>query len=94
MNRNMMYDYLLSVGMYKMFQWADDRKSYHVEFRLNSDKGQSDCKIITDWGYIRHIHSIHLCKNEIVIESRFTDMKINMNYKDIKKFEVEIEYMD
>ncbi len=92
MNRNIMYEYLLSMGMYKIFRWKDDRKSYHTEFRLN--EGQIDCKILTDWGYIRHVESIHLCKNELVIESRFSDMKVNMFYRNIEKFEVEIEYED
>jgi len=92
MNRNVMYDYLLSKGLYKIFIWADDRKSYHTKFRLNM--GQIDCTIVTDWGYIRHVESIHLCKNEIVIESQYSDMKINIFYKEIKKFEVEIEYED
>lgn len=91
MNRNMMYEYLLSLKMYKIFRWADDRKSYHTEFRLNNDENQTDCTIFTDWGFIRHVDSIHLCKNEIVIESKFSDMKINMFYRNIEKFEVKIE---
>ena len=94
MNRNTMYEYLLSEGMYKIFRWADDRKSYHTEFRPNKSSGQIDCKVVTDWGYIRHVEAIHLCKNELVIESRFSDMKVNIFYKEIKKFEVEIEYED
>ena len=89
MNRNQMYDYLKSKGMYAIFRWADDGKSYHAEFRLNN--GQTDCTIITDWGYIRHIYSIHLCMNEIVIEAYMDRMKININYKDIENFEVIIE---
>lgn len=88
MNRNVMYDYLKEKGMYAMFIWADDRKSYHTEFRLQPH--QNDCYIITDWGYIRHVQSIHLCMNEVVIVGGFGDLKVNINYKDMQKFEVRI----
>ena len=91
MNRNQMYDYLKSKGMYPIFVWRDNGKSYHTEFRLNNDKNQTDCMIVTDWGYIRHIYSIHLCADEIVIEAYMDRMKINIYYKDIEKFEVKIE---
>ena len=88
MNRNTVYDYLKSKGMYGIFVWADNRKSYHTEFRLNN--GQGDCWIYFDWGYIRHVESIHLCQKEMVIESKYSDMKVNVFYKDIKNFEVKI----
>lgn len=79
--------------MYPIFVWGDKKASkYHTEFRLN--EGQVDCRIDFDWGYIRHVNRIHLCKNEMVVESKFADMKVNINYKDIKKFEVYIEWMD
>lgn len=88
MNRNMMYDLLKSKGMYPIFVHRNNAKAYHVEFRLN--RNQTDCRIDTDWGYIRHVYSIHLCTNEIVIESRL-DMKVNILYRKIEKFEVLIE---
>ena len=88
MNRNRMYNYLKSKGMYAIFQQR--KGGYHVEFRLNHDLNQSDCTVVTDWGYIRHIYSIHLCRDEIVIEAYMDRMKINMYYRDIKKFEVMI----
>ena len=92
MNRNQMYEYLKSLGMYGIFRWAEDRNSYHAEFVKNN--GQIDCRINTDWGYIRHVERIHLCMNEIVIESKYSDMKINIMYKSMEKFEVEIETED
>lgn len=85
MNRNVMYDYLKSIGMYSVFHRR--KHGYHTEFRLNNPN-QKDATIYTDWGYIRHMRSIHLCANEMVIESEWSDMKINMYYKDISKFEV------
>ena len=88
MNRNMMYEYLKSLGMYGIFH--RHKYGYHTEFRLNQEENQYDATIKTDWGYIRHIYSIHLCANEIVIEAHFSDMKINMFYKDINTFEVSI----
>lgn len=89
MNRNVMYNYLKELGMYAVFHRGE--KGYHAEFRLNYDYDQEDATILTDWGYIRHIYSIHLCSDEIVIQSKYSDMKINMYYKDITKFEVIIQ---
>ena len=89
MNRNTMYDYLESKGMKPIF--IHRKKAYHTEFRL--DKNQGDCWIYTDWGYIRHVFSIHLCMNEIVVESKL-DMKVNIKYSSMKKFEVYIEEVD
>ena len=88
MNRNVMYDYLESKGMYAIF--VHHGKSYHTEFRLDKDS-QSYCEVITDWGYIRNVYSIHLCTNEVVIESKFGDMKVNVKYSKMEKFEVWIE---
>ena len=89
MNRNQMYEYLESKGMYPIF--VRNKKGYHAEFRLNKEKNQVDCRVQTDWGYIRHIQSIHLCMKEIVLEGRIDEMKVNINYKDIRNFEVIIE---
>lgn len=91
MNRNTMYDYLKSLKMYQMSVWHESRKKYHMKFVLNSDEEQTYCEIVTDWGYIRDVHTIHLCRDEIVIEAKLSDMKVNIKYRTIKKFEVYIE---
>lgn len=91
MNRNEMWHLLKETGMYHIIRWHPSKKSYHSEYVLNKDTNQTDCTIITDWGYIRHVDSIHLCKNEIVVESVIGRLKINIRYKHIKKFEVQIE---
>ena len=89
-----MYNYLREKGMYSITRWSDDRKRYHMEFRLNEAESQKDCTVFLDWGYIRHIKYIWLCTSEIVLEGAISDMKININYRNIEKFEVEIEYDD
>lgn len=88
MNRNVMYNYLKSVGLYGIFRWKDGNKSYHTEF--TTEYGQT-CDVIFSFGYIRNVKSIHLCSNEMVFEG-MNDMKINVYYKDIEddKFEVRI----
>ena len=92
MNRNVMYGILKDNGMYAIFVHNEDhRTGYHTEFRLNKDKGQYDCTLTFDWGYVRHIESIHLCMNEMVLISRYSDMKVNVKYKHIKNFEIFIE---
>ena len=88
MNRNMMYHLLKESGLKDLSIWAEDRKSYHTEFRLQPH--QTDCTIIFDFGYIRHIGSVHLCTNEIVIEGKWSDLKINVKYSRIKEIEVRV----
>jgi hypothetical protein len=46
--------------------------------------------VIVDFGYVRHIESIHLCSNEIVLEGKWSDMKLNVRYDKIKSIEVEV----
>ena len=84
MNRNMMYDYLKSIGMYPVIHRR--KVGYHVEFRKDYRKNQTIEGIILDWGYVRGFDSIHLCRDEIVLEA--LDSKINIKYKSIEKFEV------
>ena len=84
-----MYDYLKSIGLFPVMHRRGKKKKhriYHIEFTTDYHKNQIIEYIYTDWGYIRGAESIHLCQNEIVIESFHT--KININYKDIDKFEV------
>ena len=88
MNRNVMYNYLKEIGLYPIFVHHESGKSYHVEFRTQQQHTYSI--IETDWGYIRRFSSIHLCTDEIVIETQIGEMKVNINYKDIKKFEVRL----
>ena len=87
-----MYHLLKDSGLKDLTHWADDRRSYHTEFRLQSH--QSDCTVRFNFGYVRHIYSIHLCSNEIVIESKWSDMKVNVNYKDIEMIEIIVEEDD
>jgi hypothetical protein len=83
-----MYDLLKEKGLKDLSIWADNRKSYHTEFRLQPS--QTDCTVIFDFGYVRHIESIHLCSNEIVLEGKWSDMKLNVRYDKIKSIEVEV----
>ena len=98
MNRNQMYLYLKDKGMYPCSIYRGKRsngkgKFYHTEFRLNQETQQS-ITIITDWGYIRGCTSIHLCTNELVVESDYGQCKINIYYKNIEKFEVRVEEIE
>lgn len=98
MNRNQMYVYLDELGLYPCTIAHGKRsngkmKYYHTEFRLN-ERNQQSMTIITDWGYIRGCTSIHLCTNELVVESDFGRCKINIYYKNIEKFEVRVEEIE
>ena len=97
MNRNLMYDYLMGKGLFLKMIWRDTKKrtpKYHVAFTLNKDEDQVDCDLITDWGYIRHIDAFYLCKDEVVIEAKYSDMKVNIKYKSIEKFDVRVYYSE
>ena len=87
-----MYDYLKDMGMFPLMRGkvGGRKKKYYVSFVIDKDSDYTDCLIVTDWGYIRHVDAINLCANEIVIEAKYSDMKININYKDIDKFEVKL----
>lgn len=87
-NRNLMYDYLKSLDMYPINRWADNRRSYHIEF-VPQDKCYYNF-IDLGWGYIRRFKGIHLCQKEVVITSDWKEMKINIDYEHLDKFEVKI----
>lgn len=93
MNRNVMYEYLESIGMKPLFM-RYDKNRYYTKFVLDDDT-QADCRLLitTDWGYIRRCNTINLCADEMVIESECYyggTAKINIRYSKIEKFEVEI----
>lgn len=86
-----MYHYLKSLGLYpvKVTGRYKRKKQYHVEFRENRKYPERKLQaVITDWGYVRGVFSIHLCLDEVVLESEYGDCKINIYYKSMGKFEV------
>ena len=85
MNRNTMYDCLFAKGIKTSRQYIG--RGYHIIFNIEPNQ---ECDIVFDWGYIRGVQSIRLFTNECVIESRWEDMKVNVYYKDIDKFEVRL----
>lgn len=92
MNRNQMYEYLKSCGMYPVMH-RRTRKTYHMEFRLDRNKSYEYTALNFKYGYIRNISSIYLCANEIVVVSKYEDMMINIPYKYLKEVEIKlIEY--
>ena len=82
MNRNMMYNYLKEIGMYPVMHWHTLDKGYHVEFVENHDTDEVIDVIVTDWGCITGVSSIHLCINDIVIVVA-KGCKVYLRYKDI-----------
>lgn len=88
MNRNQLYHYLKEKGLYGIFRRR--KNGYHVEFCENAESDYGIYRILTDWGYIRGVERIHLCTNEVVIESKYGFGKVNIFYKDMDKFEVEL----
>ena len=84
-NRYLMYDYLKTTGM-KLLTIRTDKKKYHMEFVLDQTC-QKYCEVITDWGYVRGVETIALCRDEVVLISN-NSMKVNIKYKHMDKFEV------
>lgn len=46
--------------------------------------------IINDW-YVENFYSITLLIQGIIIEGEVDDMEVHIKYKDIEKFEVQVE---
>lgn len=86
MNRNTLYEYLKSTGMKPLF--IHKKHGYHVEYRLQPH--QKLCQVVMDWGYVMGVGSIHLYANEVMLESQHSDMELNIPYKNLTKFEVEV----
>lgn len=94
MNRNQMYNYLKDIGMYPIMRWRDPSKKrhpkYHIEFVVDRNSNLYIDSIVTDWGYLRGFNRIHLCRDEVVLESDFESAKVNIKYNKMNKFEVRI----
>ena len=64
-------------------------KGYHIIFRYeNWNSFAVDLGAI----YVRGVCEIALCKDEIVLMSKYENMKVNVNYKSIEKVEIMDEY--
>lgn len=86
MNRSTIYEYLKSTDLYPLYY---SKTGYHIRFVLQ--RHQTFCRVNFGYGFVRGVESIYLCGNELVIESKYGDMKINLYYKDIQELEVYIE---
>lgn len=87
MNRNKLYDYLKSIGLYPVIHRM--RKGvYTMEFRSNQDKDIKIDAVLCDWGYVTGCDSIYLCANQVVLVGDYGMTKIYMDYHRVKKFEV------
>ena len=94
MNRNVMYEYLESKGLFLKVIRTNNSHKYYVTFTIDQESDQVDCDLITDWGYIRHIDTFYLCRDEVVIEAKYSDMKVNIKYRNIEKFDVRVHYSE
>lgn len=91
MNRNQMYTYLKEIGLIPLIHHRGRKHRqpvYHMEFVEDKESSLRIDSIITDWGYISGFNRINLYAREIALESNIDFCKININYKDINKFEV------
>lgn len=93
MNRNSMYELLQSKGL-KNIIVRHSKQKYHMKFTFDNDSDIGDCDVITDWGFIHHVHTFHLCMNQVVMECRYGPMLIYLNYENIKTFDVRMYARD
>lgn len=89
MNRNVIYNYLKSIGMYPIIRYTKNRQSYHIEFVVDND-GIYYNAIDVGWGYIQGFGAIKLFKDGVRIISKYEDMEVHIDYADMKKFEVKL----
>lgn len=91
MNRNQMYNYLKEIGLKPLIHHRGRKYRqpvYHTEFVEDFNTSLKIDSIITDWGYITGFNRINLYAKEISLESDLELGQININYENIKKFEV------
>lgn len=88
MNRNTIYDYLKSIEELKPLFYKHGR-GYHVRFVPEVWMKYSQV-VINDW-YVTDFYSITLLIQGIIIEGETSDMQIHLRYKNIEKFEVQVE---
>lgn len=94
MNRNQMFEYLKGLELKQLVHHRDRRSkrhpNYHIEFVEDRNLTLKIDSIVLDWGYVRGFNRIHLCRDEVVLESDYGFAKINIKYNKIEKFEVVI----
>lgn len=88
MNRNELYHYLKDIGLFGVIHHGE--RGYHFEFVEDATKNLEINAVRFDWGYLRNVKRIHLCANELVLEGNLTEMKVNVFYRHINEFEVEM----
>lgn len=88
MNRNVLYNLFKEGGLKPFFNRKT--RGYYVRFRFENEFTRTGDIKINEW-YIRGFSEIALCTNEIVIISKYEDMKINIKYIHIKNVEL---YLD
>ena len=87
MNRNVMYHSLKDSDL--VYRVIRRKKGYHIIFRYeNWNSFAVDLGAI----YVRGVCEIALCKDEIVLMSKYENMKVNVNYKSIENVEIMDEY--
>lgn len=88
MNRNEMYHILWDNGL----QVKSYKKGQGYHFRMYYEDGTTGIIELGDGLYVRGFSEIALCMNEIVIISKYGDMKLNVKYNNITKVDVYKEY--
>ena len=86
-NRSNIFTYMNTTGLSIRKHMME--RGYYIEFYKDNNKHES-VSVLTDWGYIRGVDSIALCTYEVVILSQWEDMKVNLLYRKMDKFEVRV----
>lgn len=73
--------------MYPIIRYTENRQAYHTEFVVDAE-GVDYNAIDVGWGTIQGFSAIKLFKSGVTIISRYEDMRINIGYGNMKKFEV------
>lgn len=90
MNRNEMYHILTENGLKVRRRYNHNTNGYH--FRMHFDDDITGIIELGNGLYVRGFSEVALCMNEIVIISKFDDMKVNVKYDNITKVDVYKEY--
>lgn len=88
MNRSVIYDYLNNIDELKKLLYKLG-KGYNVRFVPAVWVKFTQVKI-NDW-WIENFYSITLQVQRLIIQGETSDMEVYVNYRDIEKFEVQLE---
>lgn len=86
MNRSTIGEILAGYGMeLHYFTHGENRNTYHV---YRKPSRWNVCTLKTPFFTIQNVYDIYLCANEVLVTGNFDDLRVNIPYRFLDKFEI------